>query len=138
MVRSNAAGSDTSARATASPVRASRARSGQADAPDAAVLPPEHPLSANASTTTPAPTARNMAAPYPDRPRPGTRTATPEDGDGPAATLSASQVNGPPSSSGLGRRPFTAVTGIRTPLGVQTELRPELRFTGSCGAVWSA
>ncbi len=35
----------------------------------------------------------------------------------------------PPSSSGLGRRPFTAVTGIRTPLGVPV---------WSCGAVWSA
>ena len=36
----------------------------------------------------------------------------------------------PPSSSGLGRRPFKAVTGIRTPLGALT--------TRSCGAVWSA
>src|SRR5204862_143586 len=61
-------------------------------------------------------------------PKPGMRTEHPGDGDGRAATLAASQVNGPPSSSGLGRRPFTAVTGIRTPLGVQTELRPELRI----------
>ena len=36
----------------------------------------------------------------------------------------------PPSSSGLGRRPFKAVTGIRTPLGA--------RNARSCGAVWSA
>ena len=45
----------------------------------------------------------------------------------------------PPSSSGPGRRPFKAVTGIRTPLGVlRSSGERELRFTRSCGAVWSA
>src|SRR5205823_13715595 len=34
----------------------------------------------------------------------------------------------PPSSSGLGRRPFTAVTGIRTPLGVRMSQGPVLQF----------
>ena len=44
----------------------------------------------------------------------------------------------PPSSSGLGRRPFTAVTGIRTPLGAP-EAETQLTFPPrSCGAVWSA
>ena len=38
-----------------------------------------------------------------------------------AATLSVSGGGEPPSSSGLGRRPFTAVTGIRIPLGVRFE-----------------
>ena len=45
----------------------------------------------------------------------------------------------PPSSSGPGRRPFKAVTGIRTPLGARRAARDAVRrLIGSCGAVWSA
>ena len=43
----------------------------------------------------------------------------------------------PPSSSGLGRRPFKAVTGIRTPLGARSHRDAGDRHW-SCGAVWSA
>ena len=35
-----------------------------------------------------------------------------------------SKGNEPPSSSGLGRRPFTPVTRVRIPLGVQRMVRP--------------
>ena len=43
----------------------------------------------------------------------------------------------PPSSSGLGRRPFTPVTRVRIPLGVRRRYGSS-RTTWSCGAVWSA
>ena len=50
----------------------------------------------------------------------------------------ASQRCEPPSSSGPGRRPFKAVTGIRTPLGAPAPCRSVPVTAWSCGAVWSA
>jgi hypothetical protein len=45
----------------------------------------------------------------------------------------------PPSSSGLGRLPFTQVTRVRIPLGVPDLDTSSFRFTSrSRGAVWSA
>ena len=59
--------------------------------------------------------------------RPRSRPERPEIGRHPDCYDALPQVNEPPSSSGPGRRPFKAVTGIRTPLGAHAHARVKAR-----------
>src|SRR5262249_39731499 len=68
------------------------------------------------------------------------RTDRPTVREGVAATIRCSRWSyKPPSSSGLGRRPFKAVAGIRIPLGARAPARDRRASTAwSCGPVWLA